>query len=406
MFLVVGVAAAVLIAACGSDSKSSSSTSAAAATTGATSATTQASTVSSSSNATIAPLDTSSVSTGSGSGSAEIDAANAFIAPYLEAPKTIPLTESLKAAPTAGKMIVFLQCELSQCKSIGDGVHAAADVVGWKFQSIPYESTNPSTLSAAMDQSLQYSPVAVAFTSPPYALWSQKVEQFAKAGIALIPSFTGAVPFDDTIIANPASADYANLNGQLLGNWFISDSKATGRALSVNIPDFPYLDSVSKGFNATVASGCAACTVTKLDVGIPDLGSGAITGIIVSAVRKDPSINYVVVSDGEFALALPAALDAAGLGDKVKVAGCCGGAASETGLADGSFSALTGVNGNYAGYITVDAALRFAEGSAIPANEGDLPVGLLVEGTTQKADNSYNEPSDYVDQLKTLWQVG
>ena len=42
----------------------------------------------------------------------------------------------------------------------------------------------------------------------------------------------------------------------------------------------------------------------------------------------------------------------------------------------------------------------------LPIEKRAQIIGLLVEGTTQKADNSYNEPSDYVDQLKTLWQVG
>jgi len=87
---------------------------------------------------------------------------------------------------------------------IADNVYAASKVVNWQFKAIPYQSTNPSTLSNALDQALRYHPVAVAFTSPPYALWSQKVAEYKKAGVALIPSFTGAVPLDSTIIANPA----------------------------------------------------------------------------------------------------------------------------------------------------------------------------------------------------------
>jgi ribose transport system substrate-binding protein len=109
--------------------------------------------------------------------------------------------------------------------------------------------------------------------------------------------------------------------------------------------------------------------------------------------------------DAVFAEALPAQLNAAGLGGKVKVAGCCGDTTTEAGLASGQFAAITGVNGAYAGFITLDAALRQAEGSPVPANEGILPVGLLVKGTTVKPADSYQYPLDFVDQFKKLWKL-
>jgi ribose transport system substrate-binding protein len=348
----------------------------------------------------------STKSAGTGDTAAEVSKAKAFIAPYLTPPTTIPLTAALKSAPPSGKTIVFLQCELAQCKGIGAGVQQAAQVVGWTFKTIPYQSTNPSTLASALDQALQYKPVAVAFTSPPYAIWSQKVAEYKKAGVPLIPSFTGTVPLDSTIIANPASTQYAELNGQILANWFIADSGAKGNVLSVSVNDFPYLAGTSSKFNSTVQSECSGCKVTKLNIGIPDVGNGSINNVIVSTLRKNPSINYVVPVDAVFAEALPSALSAAGLSGKVKVAGCCGDTTTEAGLATGQFSAITGVNGFYAGFITVDAALRAAEGSPVPANEGILPVGLLVKGTSVKPADSYNYPTDFINQFKKLWKLG
>jgi ribose transport system substrate-binding protein len=359
----------------------------------------------SSSTSTTTSSGGSTGSTAAGDNSAVVQKAQDFVKPYLTPPTKIPLTESLKSAPAKGKTIVFLQCELAQCKGIGLGVQTAAQTAGWKFQNIPYQSTNPSTLIRAMDQALQYHPAGVAFTSPPYALWSSEVAKYKAAGVPLIPSFTGDVPIDDTIIANPASTEYAKLNGKILANWFIADSGAKGNVLSVSVNDFPYLAGTSDGFNSTVQGDCPSCKLTKLNVGIPDLGSGRINSIIVSALRKDPSINYVVPVDAVFAEALPAQLAAAGLAGKVKVAGCCGDTTTEAGLATGHFVAITGVNGFYAGFITVDAALRHAEGSPVPANEGILPVGLLVKGTTVKPADSFQYPLDFIDQFKKLWKL-
>jgi ribose transport system substrate-binding protein len=331
--------------------------------------------------------------------------AQAFIKSYENPPTKIPLTAPLKAAPTPGKTIVFLQCELAQCKGIGLGVQAAAEVAGWKFQNIPYQSTNPATLIHAMDSALQYHPAAVAVTSPPYALWSSEVAKYKAAGVPLIPSFTGDVPIGDTIIANPASTAYAELNGKILANWFIADSGGKGNVLSVSVNDFPYLAGTSNGFDSAVQSECPSCKLTKLNVGIPDLGTGRINSDIVSTLRKDPSINYVVPVDAVFAEALPAALSAAGLAGRVKVAGCCGDTTTEAGLASGQFDAITGVNGVYAGFITLDAAIRHDEGMPIPSNEGILPVGLLTKGTSVKPADSFQYPLDFVDEFKKLWKL-
>jgi ribose transport system substrate-binding protein len=337
---------------------------------------------------------------------AAIAKAEAFVKPYLTPPTTIPLTAPLKSAPEKGKTIVFLQCELAQCKGIGVGVQMAAETVGWTFKSIPYQSTNPSTLATALDQALTYKPIGVAFTSPPYAIWSSKVAEYKAAGVPLIPSFTGDVPIDDTIIANPASTDYAGLNGQILANWAIADSGARAHILSVSVNDFPYLAGTSSKFDSTIKSDCSDCKLTQLNVGIPDVGSGQINSIIVSALRKDPSINYVAPVDAAFVSALPAQLSAAGLAGKVKVIGCCGDTTTEAGLANGQFSAITGVNGLYAGFISVDAAARQAQGLPIPENEGILPVGLLTKGTTVKPADSFQYPVDFVDQFKKLWKIG
>jgi ribose transport system substrate-binding protein len=231
------------------------------------------------------------------------------------------------------------------------------------------------------------------------------VAEYKKAGVALIPSFVGPVTMDDTVVANAADPDYSALNGRILADWFIADSKAQGKVLSVNTSDFPYLDLVTKAFEKEVADKCPDCEVTQANLGIPDLASGASNNIVVSALRKDPSIKYVIASDVVFIASLPGALNAAGLSGKVKVGGCCGGTVTETGLTTGQFHVMTGVNGNYAGYVTVDAALRVAEGTAVPSNEGQLPIGLLVKGTKADAADSFDYPADYVDQFKALWKI-
>ncbi len=347
----------------------------------------------------------SSSTASSGGSSSEVEKANAFIRQYLTPPTRISITEPLASPPPAGKTLVFLQCEQPQCQVVGTGVQAAAEAAGWQFKSIPFQSTNPSTLTSGLTQALRYNPVAVSIVAEPYALWSGSIPQYQQAGVPIIPVFVGPADSNSAIIANVANSEYAALHGQLLSAWFISDSNAKGKVLSVSIPDYPYLGAVSTGFEAAVASGCSACEVTKIKVGIPDVSNGTINSTIVSALRKDPSIKYVVVSNSAFVQPLPAALGAAGLNGKVKIAGCCGTRAQEEGLKSGQFAAVTGTGTYYAGWLVVDAAIRHTQGLPIPANEGFPSLGLLTKDSQVPPSDSYDQPADYADQFKALWKI-
>ncbi|SBW22220.1 hypothetical protein FDG2_2313 [Candidatus Protofrankia californiensis] len=347
----------------------------------------------------------SSSTASSGGSSSEVEKANAFIKQYLTPPTRISVTEPLASPPPAGKTLVYLQCEQPQCQVVGAGMQAAAEAVGWEFKSIPYQSTNPSTLTSGFTQALRYNPVAVSIIAMPYALWSGNVPQYQQAGVPIIPVYVGPADSNSTIIANIANSEYAALHGQLLSAWFISDSNAKGKVLSASIPDYPYLGAVSAGFEAAVASGCSACEVTKLKIGLPDLSTGAVNGTIVSALRKDPSIKYVVVSNAALVQALPAALAAAGLSGKVKIAGCCGTTAQQQGLKSGQVAAVTGTGTTYAGWLVVDAVIRHAQGLPIPANEEFPSVGLLTKDSQVPPSDGYDQPADYADQFKALWKI-
>ncbi|WP_157490990.1 MULTISPECIES: sugar ABC transporter substrate-binding protein [Protofrankia] len=342
----------------------------------------------------------SSVAAGS-----EVERANAFIKPYLTPPTKISIAAPLNSAPEAGKTLVYLQCEQPQCQVVGVGVQAAAEAAGWQFRSIPFQSTNPSTLTAGLTQALRYNPVAVSVVAEPYPLWSSSVPQYQQAGVPLIPVFVGPTDNNPTLIANVSNPDYSALQGQLLSAWFIADSNAQGKVLSVSIPDYPYLGAVSAGFEAAVAKDCSKCEVTKIKVGVPDVGSGAINSTIVSALRKDPSIKYVVVSNVAFVHPLPAALSAAGLSGKVKIAGCCGTKTDEEGLKTGQFAAVTGTGAYYAGWLVVDAALRHSQGLPIPPESGFPSLGLLTKDNLVQPTDSYDQPADYADQFKALWKL-
>jgi ribose transport system substrate-binding protein len=343
-------------------------------------------------------------STPAGAGTAQVTAAKSATATALQQPASIPLTTPLKQAPPKGKTFVFLQCELAQCKTFEEGVAAATAALGWHLKVLSFQNANPATLTSAMTQALQYKPVGVAFTGLPQAVWQNEVAAYKRAGVPLIPAYSGPIQRDATVIADIGALSEPAY-GKILANWFIADSNGTGKALSFRADDFAPLKQFSDSFDATVKSGCSGCSVTDLRATIPQVEGGQATSAIVSALQKDPSIKYVVACDAPFVDGLPAALKAAGLYGKVKIVG--GGATSveEKGLQTGVFAALTSLAQRYTGWLMVDAAVRHLEAMTIAPSDGGEPIQLLTKSTLQTPSDSYDYPASYPAQFKALWHL-
>ena len=91
---------------------------------------------------------------------------------------------------------------------------------------------------------------------------------------------------------------------------------------------------------------------------------------MISALKRNPSANYVVFDDGPFATGITSALAAAGL-SKIKVIGEAADSAGLAALRAGTETAWTGYSSPYATLQVVDAMFRDAEGLPIPqAQEG------------------------------------
>ena len=365
---------------------------------------------------TVAPSgggSTSATTAGSSGASAEVAAAQQIVTAAEQAPTKIPLTTPLASKPPTGKTFVFLQCEVSQCTDIASGVKAVTDAIGWNLKTIPFQSANPATLISALQQALQYNPVAVAFSGLPEAVWQSEIPAYQKAGAILIPAFMGPLTTPSPVVPYNIAAQSGTVEAaKQIAAWITVDSNGTGKVLLVGVPSFPLLAVYSTAFKAALSQSCSACSISNIDATIPEVDAGQINSLIVSALQKDPSIKYVSVVDGAFVDGLPSALAAAGLSGKVKITGIGADVANESNiLSGGDLKAFTALATIYSGWLMVDAALRNLEKMpVVDIEDGGLPSQLLTK-QTMTADNiqpanSFNYPTDYGQQFKTLWQVG
>jgi ribose transport system substrate-binding protein len=357
---------------------------------------------------------TSGATPGSGSqasvgGSAAAQAAAALQdeQQYLHTATKISQTIPLKSRPKAGQTFVYIQCTLPQCVTQGQGAKAAAEAIGWNYKSLSFDSANPAQFVSDMQRALEYHPVAVSFAGPDTAEFQSEIAAYKAANVAIIPMNTGpTVTIEDTVIADlegPAdNAHYASA----LSDWFISDSGAKGQVLLLDVPGFAILHEFTTAFQADVAKGCTACKVTTLSATIPEVEGGQLNSIIVSALRRDPSLTYLMSSDAAFLDTLPAALSAAGLSGKIKIAGSQGDSTGEHYLASGQMDAFTGLADNIEAWVAVDVAARYSEGMALPdPGDGGLPTQLILKSSDLPPANSYDYPTDYAAQFEKLWHV-
>lgn len=379
VFAMVGTAA--LLAACSSSSKPSAS-----------------------SSSTTAVAAASPGSAGSGSGTdSQVATAAAYAHQAEQVPTVIPITTPLNSKPPTGKTFVFMQCDIDQCTTEAQALKTVTAAIGWNLKTIPYQSANPATLISAMQQALQYNPVAVGLSGIPEAAWASVLPAYKKAGVPIVVAYVGPQPLDNTVIANIGDATSVTLDAKALASYFIANSNGKGHILQFQVPDFPILNTFDQAFRSAVQAGCSGCSVTPLNGTIAQVTSGGAPAAIVSALQRDPSIGWVVTDDGPWVAGLPAAAAAAGV--HVKIIGEGADTLNETDIKAGKQTAFTGLALNYGQWAMIDAVLRHLEGMPIPANEGTLPIQLLTQNDNFTVSNSYDQPADYATQMKKLWHL-
>ena len=337
-------------------------------------------------------------------GTDEVAAAKAVIEPFLKPPTKINQTTPLSGPVEKDKLYVFLECELPQCVEIGVGALEAAKAIGWKTKVIKWNTADLQTVLAAMDEALTLKPAAVTLTGIPQELWADREAAFEAAGAMIIPIAVADLKLSKAVPMGAAmKADYV-ADGNLVGNWFIADSNAEGKALVADVPAYPVLTAHGTGFKEAVAAGCKKCSVTSLEVTVPQLAKGEFVPAVVSALQKDPSIKYVITTNGAFIDGLSAALDAAGMKD-VKIAGGSATINNLSALDAGTEHAWAGEAIHMDGWIAIDIAARAMLGMEIPDSGGRRVQQLFIKGNVGTPTLSLDKPDNFRDEFKKLWGV-
>jgi ribose transport system substrate-binding protein len=349
----------------------------------------------------------SSASTPSGTTSASSTAvatAEATAKQYEALPATIPQTTPLTHPVAKGKTFVDLECENTQCHDIATGVQAAGKAIGWNVKLINYNDTQPATLTAAFQQALQYHPVGVSLTGTSPALWSSVLPEYKQAGIPIIPASVGPIQVQAPVAATVDGAGAYTVPAKAIADWFIAQSNASGHVLLIDIPSFPVLQETATAVSAEIAAQCPNCKVSDFDATIAQVDANGVVSAAVSQLQRDPSIKYVISTDGVFISGLASAAKAAGISG-LQIGSTIGGITNEQDILAGSESATLPWPGVIEGWDIIDAAARVSEGMSVPDGDGNTAIQLLVKGNFTTPQESLLAPADYPAQFEKLWLV-
>ncbi len=337
----------------------------------------------------------------------QAEAAKAEAAKYLTAPTKINQTEKLTGKVPSGT-VVIIGCELPQCNVISDGAKAAAAAIGWKTEYLQYDALGDgaATLHQAMVDALAMKPIVVMPIGFSQQVWQDLVPDFEKAGVVITSMADGDnAPGGAVTIGASNASDYIK-SGEIMAQWFTADSGGTGKALVQDTPAYAVLKKYGDGFKAKVAEICSGCSVTPLDIAPAQLADAVPT--VVSALQKDPSIKYVIATDGAFLAGLPAALKAANI-TGVQIAGGAADVNNMTELTTGGNAAWTAEPPQQFGWVAVDIAAKTLLKMPITADaDGGRPQMLVTKENVGSPDDwplGLKFPADYQDQFKALWGV-
>lgn len=350
-----------------------------------------------------------SASGGGGENSAEqLEQADEAVARATAAPTSLPITEPLDTKPGAGKTVVEMVCDAEVCGIYSEAFEAAAEAVGWTVKQIPFKNADPATLNDGLDEALRLDPAAVFLPGAAPEQYASKQAAFVEAKIPLITSASTQLDDPSGLFIDVASTPWLEQHADIMANWAASETEGEGNVMVVSIPELRIFQVMGERFKKTLGSVCPGCRVTETDVTYAQFASGQGQDLVVSALRRDPSVNVVFSTSGTLLAGLPAKLKAAGIGDNVKFGTTLGRQLNMADIISGDLTATTNSPLKIIAWEMFDAAIRLSEGMKVdpaPYNESST-LQLMTKENVGAPVETRELPEDYESYFKSVWKVG
>jgi ABC-type sugar transport system substrate-binding protein len=338
----------------------------------------------------------SSSGTGDGASSAQLDKAKAIVEKAETRPTQISQTDPITKPIPSGKKIAYISCGVTACAQQGKILSEGAAMLGWTVTTINTDGS-PEKVNNAFESAIRDGANAVILQAASKAAIAKPLADAKKAGI----EFATCCSTDPagTHVVNTGTVEQGGRIGQYHAAKMIVDSGGKANVLIVDLPAFQILGAVADKFASTLDEMCPGCKHDKIDIPLTALGKD-VPDRIVAYLRSHPNVDYVFLIEGALAPGVKAAIQAAGLTDKVKISAQGGDQATNLELSQGNpWLALTPAQLYSYDYNELDGLAR--KWSGVPVEESEVPdLWLMTQQTVPK-------PSPpvipIVEDYKTQW---
>ena len=355
----------------------------------------------------------SSSAAGTASSGASADAAGinvagaqAVVAQYLNPPQSLGLPPLSKKPPT-GKYVITLETPQPVSLQKDEAIAQAAALLGWKYQRVQV-GTAANGAQTAFASALQDHPNVIHFSGTPSSQVAVQLKDAQQQGVIAISDSTPDTAQAPVISTSLDSTAQVAKWGEMTGAYVVAQSKAPTTIAVFTIAAYPILAVYTNSFTDTVMKYCPACHVNVVDQLVTDVGTTTPQSV-VSTVQRNPQTKWVMFSFGDLSLGVPAALQAAGLTQQVKVGGETPSTANLQALRAGTQAVWAGFPTSILGWRVIDMLARYFVGDSLaPANNALLPTQLLTPGNINQAEFSggfYVGVANYQAQFEKLWHV-
>jgi ribose transport system substrate-binding protein len=297
----------------------------------------------------------------------DVSYAQSRVAQYSAAPDTKPAGPAFDASAAKGKTVWYipLVATVAPIQAISKNLERALGVAGVQVQQCDGKGTAVGW-NSCIQQAVAQKPDAIILESITPDLVSASVQQAKDAGIpVLIDTASDSTSPWEPAAAAQVSYDYT-LGSQLVADWIIADSAGKANVLVIDTDDLSLKQAVTvDGYQAEFAAHCAGCSVTVDSVTSSADWGTKVTPLVVAALTKDPTIDYVVAEYDPQVPGVTAALAQLDKKDSVKVAAFNASLEQMQDLdAKNYVSVEVGSDQNSLGWAEADQVLRVMTGQA------------------------------------------
>ncbi|MFZ0664826.1 MAG: substrate-binding domain-containing protein [Acidimicrobiales bacterium] len=343
---------------------------------------------------------TTSNSGGTGTDSSGVAKATALVNANEKPPSSIGVTTPVPGTIPGGKRIAFMECGLPACTQEVADFEQAASFLHWTVENIN-EGETAATVTNAWNQLVSNPPDAVVSMSQPLSETATQIAELDTKGVPVVGIGSLDQPHANILVVDNGAKDLG-FQAELQAAIVADNSKGAGTAVWLSTPAFPVLVTAQNDFQSYLKQYCPSCGYKTLVLGATDIGSPTLPTKIVSYLRANPSVHYVVAGFDDELIGVPSALSEAGLSGTVKLVG---GGPSVTELpyiksGEEQWS-LSLPEGEFA-FLMADALARHFVHASVAPDQIVSPRQILTPASITSLTQLPDVPN-YAAQFEALW---